>query len=152
MDAMDRKARAVQTSQSEQIQQLAGERRAAQNGTAAIIASLKGPSDVQAVVSSIVKPGFDPCIVLGVRWLQCLQDARSRGAGADSCTGRFAVPAGGSCAAGRPAGADRYAPSFDDQLWLLGLVYQFRDWGIGCFDDKRAIGRSQDAGPKVELP
>jgi hypothetical protein len=152
MDEMDAKARAVQKSQSAQIQQLAQERRAAQNGTAAILANLKGPSDAQtAAVSPIIKTGFDPRIVIGLRWLQCLQDARARDAGADACAGRFALPAGGSGAAGRQTGADRYAPSFDDQLWLLGLVYQFRDWGIGCFDDKRAIARSQTTGPKVTM-
>jgi hypothetical protein len=146
MDALDAKARAIQADQAGRVATLTEQRRAAQNQTSQILDTLKGQIDVKTVPSPDVIPDFDPVVSRGIAWLQCLQSARARGLPAASCAGGPAVSAGGSDAPGSATGARRYAPTVDQQLWLLGLVYRFRDWAVACYDDKVAISATEGVG------
>jgi hypothetical protein len=144
MDAMDAKARAIQADQAGRVVVLTEQRRAAQNQTSQILDTLKGQIDVKPVAAAPdVVPDFDPVVSRGIAWLQCLQSARTHGMPASSCAGGPVVSTGGSDAVRSAAGARHYAPTVEQQLWLLGLVYRFRDWGVACEADKAAIAKSE---------
>jgi hypothetical protein len=141
IDAADVFARRVQRQQVEATAQRQLESRASQNRTSAILQILKDDTDARAIVAtSMVREGFDPVVLVGIRWLQCLQSARAAGGDPARCQGRASLSASGSRTATTPAGAGHYSPTVTEQLWLLGLVYRFREWGEACYADKDAVG------------
>jgi hypothetical protein len=150
IDSEDVLVRHFQGEQAKAVVQRQLESRAAKNRTNSILQTLKGQADEHATpTSSVVHEGFDPVVLAGIRWLQCLQSASRTGADAAKCQGRATLPTGKSYAVGPTARAGRYAPTVSQQLWLLGLVYRFREWGAACYADKDAIMVAQDAASKV---
>jgi hypothetical protein len=150
IDSEDVLARHFQGEQVKTVAQRQLESRAAQNRTSSILQTLKDQVDQHATAtSSVIHEGFDPVVLAGIRWLQCLQSASRTGADTAKCQGGATLPTGKSYAVGPTARAGRYAPTVSQQLWLLGLVYRFREWGAACYADKDAIMVAQDAASKV---
>jgi hypothetical protein len=144
IDAADAGARKIQERQMATVAQRQIENRATQNRTGVILQTLKDQTDVSPTINSpVVHDGFDPVVLAGIRWLQCLQSAAAIGSSSTECRGRAQISAGRPFAPDTSARTGRYAPSVTQQLWLLGLVYRFRDWGAACYADKDAIAESQ---------
>jgi hypothetical protein len=140
-DAMAQRLRAQQTTAVIERQL---ESRASQNRSNSILLTLKDQADVHSMVkNSNAGDGFDPVVLAGIHWLQCLQSVRVAGGNPTECQGRVKIFTDRSVSATAATRARHYIPTVNQQLWLLGLVYRFRDWGEACYADKEAIANDQ---------
>jgi hypothetical protein len=140
IDSADAVAHQLQRQQAAAIAQRQSESRSAQNRTDSILQILK--EDVNARPAAAISPvldGFDPVVLLGIRRLQCLQSSRIAGKNPGECAHQASLYPDQSSTARAEDGTRRYAPTVRQQLWLLGLVYRFRDWGEACYADKDAL-------------
>jgi hypothetical protein len=141
IDIADAKARQIQSQQRASIAQRQLESRASQNRTNSILQTLKGQADEERTSrKATIVEDFDPIVLAGIHWLQCLQTSSATSGDPAECAGRASVSGDRPFVVGAPTGARRYSPTVRQQIWLLGLVYRFRDWGEACYRDKDSIG------------
>jgi hypothetical protein len=147
IDVADTAARQLQVRQRAAVALRQLESRAALNRTDGILRTLENQADARSTIAvPAVHDGFDPIVLAGIHWLQCLQSNHASGGDPAKCQSRASLSSDRLRAAAAPARADHYAPTIAQQLWLLGLVYRFRDWGEACYADKEAMERSIQIG------
>jgi hypothetical protein len=141
IDIADAKAREVQSQQMAAVAQRQLESRASQNRTSSILQALKSQANEKPnSPTAAIFEDFDPIVLAGIRRLQCLQNSNATGRDPAECAGRASLSTDRPFVIGAPTRARRYAPTVMQQIWLLSLVYRFRDWGEACYRDKDLIG------------
>lgn len=148
-DEADAQAKATIAAGEQKAVQLAADLQTTSDQRESYLQQLKEAGHARPiVVSQVVKDGWDPVIVDGMRRLKCVQLAAlagPNGVPAADCRVQAQNGATGPNVAADPAGAGDYRPTFDQQLQLLSDTWRLRDWGASCYADKRAIAASQAA-------
>ena len=151
-DEADSKAKATIAAGEQKAAELAADLQATSDQRESYLQQLKEAGQARPiVVSQVVRDGWDPVVLAGMRRLKCVQLAAiagSHGVPAADCGLQAEAGAAGSDLAADPAGAGDYRPTFDQQLQLLSDAWRLRDWGASCYADKRAIAASEQAKPQ----
>jgi hypothetical protein len=122
------------------------QRRADQNRSSDMLGQLEEKANVSPITKGQpIVDGWDPLVLTGIKWVQCLQRADASGRQPTSCADGSTPVSTGSSTLGGSTGARDYRPTRTQQLWLLGVVYRERDWGVSLARQLKSIQDAQTA-------